>query len=148
MITLNAKLRLSLLTLVFAALTSLSLRADDTEIYLGDIDFSTDIRPNVLFIIDTSGSMDTDVQSTTGTYDPTQTYTGSCDASRIYWDDPSMRQLGSRGCSNTKLFKYNWFSGRSFKRLPGFMGTAIHRIGHLSRQAGELQPWQMQTTRV
>ncbi|MGB7931056.1 MAG: hypothetical protein WCH04_02310, partial [Gammaproteobacteria bacterium] len=82
MITLNAKLRLSLLTLVLAALTSLPLRADDTEIYLGDIDFTTDIRPNVLFIIDTSQSMDTEVQSDKPDYDPSQTYTGSCDASR------------------------------------------------------------------
>lgn len=100
MITFNTKIRLALLTFVIAALTSLPLWSDDTEIYLGDIDFSTDIRPNVLFIIDTSGSMDTDVVSTTPSYDPTQTYSGSCDASRIYWDTRGR----APSCSTS-----NWF---------------------------------------
>ena len=54
------------------------LMADDTEVYLGDLDFSADIRPNIVFIIDTSGSMDTDVTGTTGTYDPSPIYTGDC----------------------------------------------------------------------
>jgi type IV pilus assembly protein PilY1 len=100
MITLNAKLRFSLLTLVLAVLASLPLRADDTEIYLGDIDFTTDIQPNVLFIIDTSGSMDTDVVSTIPSYDPAQTYSGSCDASRVYYSTNG----NSPSCSTR-----NWF---------------------------------------
>jgi len=33
------------------------LEADDTEIYLGDVAITTGVRPNVLFILDTSGSM-------------------------------------------------------------------------------------------
>ena len=33
------------------------LTADDTEIYLGNINVSAGVRPNVLFILDTSGSM-------------------------------------------------------------------------------------------
>ena len=33
------------------------IRADDTEIYLGNINVSDSVRPNVLFILDTSGSM-------------------------------------------------------------------------------------------
>jgi type IV pilus assembly protein PilY1 len=107
MITLNAKLRLSLLTLVLAALTSLSLRAEDTEIYLGDIDFSTDIRPNVLFIIDTSTSMSTNVQSDKPDYDPTQTYSGSCSASRIYYGTSGGYGGGGSNtpsCSNSNSF--------------------------------------------
>jgi type IV pilus assembly protein PilY1 len=33
------------------------LEADDTEIYLGNVNVNTGVRPNVLFILDTSGSM-------------------------------------------------------------------------------------------
>jgi type IV pilus assembly protein PilY1 len=35
----------------------IQLKADDTEIYLGDVNVNTGVRPNVLFILDTSGSM-------------------------------------------------------------------------------------------
>ena len=68
-------------------MTGFPLLADDTEIYLGDLDFSAEIRPNILFIIDTSGSMGTDVTVTTSAYDPATTYTGDCDAARVYWDN-------------------------------------------------------------
>jgi type IV pilus assembly protein PilY1 len=40
-----------------AAGTPLELRADDTEIYLGNKSLSAGVKPNVLFILDTSGSM-------------------------------------------------------------------------------------------
>jgi len=91
--TFTVKLRVVLLAPLLAALTGLPAMADDTEVYLGDLSFSTNIRPNVLFIIDTSGSMDTDVTMTNGTYDPATTYTGSCDSGRVYWASPSSRGI-------------------------------------------------------
>ncbi len=56
--------------------------ADDSEVFTSII-FTTGAgaRPNVLFIIDTSGSMDSEVT----VYDPAQSYTGSCDAGYVYW---------------------------------------------------------------
>jgi type IV pilus assembly protein PilY1 len=75
-----------LFTVIVAMTTGFPLLADDTEIYLGDLDFSADIRPNILFIIDTSGSMGTSVTVSNGSYDPATSYSGDCDASRIYWD--------------------------------------------------------------
>lgn len=74
-----------LLTFILSVMSGFPLMADDTEVYLGDLSFSTNIRPNVLFIIDTSGSMDTDVTVTTGTYDSATTYSGSCSSSTVYW---------------------------------------------------------------
>jgi type IV pilus assembly protein PilY1 len=57
-------------------------QADDTELFVAT-STGAGIRPNVLFIIDNSGSMGTDVV-TQGPYDPTYTYTGgSCDATRV-----------------------------------------------------------------
>ncbi|KAA3629000.1 MAG: hypothetical protein DWQ08_07060 [Proteobacteria bacterium] len=49
--------------------------ADDTEVYIGIAETSDNVNPNVLFIIDTSGSMDTDVEITTD-FDPSVTYGG------------------------------------------------------------------------
>ena len=85
MFTFTIKSRAMLLTFIVSAITGFPLLADDTEVYLGDLAFTTNIRPNVLFIIDTSGSMDTDVQLTTGNYDPATTYTGACDPNYVYW---------------------------------------------------------------
>ena len=86
MLNMRKKIRVSLLTFIAATVIGFPLMADDTEVYIGGPDFSAAIRPNILFIIDTSGSMDTSVTLTTGTYDPLITYSGDCDASRIYWD--------------------------------------------------------------
>ncbi|MEZ5531076.1 MAG: PilC/PilY family type IV pilus protein [Steroidobacteraceae bacterium] len=72
-------------TLAFALLTvgiALPAAADDIEIYQSSA--SAGAKPNVLFIIDTSGSMDGDVV-TAPLYDPNTVYAGSCDASRIYF---------------------------------------------------------------
>src|SRR5688572_22452540 len=55
--------------------------ADDSEVFTNSSFLATGVRPNVLFIIDTSGSMDTKVN----VFDPNKTYTGACPAGRIYW---------------------------------------------------------------
>ncbi|HKW84887.1 MAG TPA: hypothetical protein VJN68_14140, partial [Burkholderiaceae bacterium] len=56
--------------------------ADDSEVFTSSsFTVGSGVRPNVLFIIDTSGSMDSDVLL----YDPTVTYTGTCDSAAIYW---------------------------------------------------------------
>jgi len=62
------------------------LMADDTEVYIGSSGFSSSIRPNILFIIDTSGSMSTEVIVPLPPYDPAQTYAGECALDKIYWD--------------------------------------------------------------
>src|ERR1043165_7688273 len=56
-------------------------QADDSEVFNNSAAIATGIRPNVLFIIDTSGSMDTKVNVFSGS----KTYTGDCPAGRIYW---------------------------------------------------------------
>lgn len=56
--------------------------ADDTEVYVSNATEGT--QPNILFIVDTSGSMNTLV-NIPAVYDPATTYSGSCSSSRIYW---------------------------------------------------------------
>ena len=59
--------------------------ADDTELLLVDPSASAATPPNILFILDTSGSMG-DPVPTTKPYDSTdRTYPGSCQEDRYYW---------------------------------------------------------------
>jgi len=67
-------------------LSGLPAVADDTELLLINPDPTQNPKPNVLFILDSSGSMDT-VETTTAPYDSTKTYTGDCDTNRMYWTD-------------------------------------------------------------
>ena len=65
-----------------AVLGSQPTLADDSEVFTSSAFTTGDsARPNVLFIMDTSGSMDSEVT----VYDPAMTYTGTCDAGYVYW---------------------------------------------------------------
>lgn len=58
--------------------------ADDTELFLGVPNQVNTAQPNILFIIDDSGSMG-DLIRTQPNYNPATTYAGSCSASNVYW---------------------------------------------------------------
>ena len=60
--------------------------ADDTELLLAVPPPNNNPKPNILFILDTSGSMDT-LESTKVPYDATQPNGGACDVNRVYWTD-------------------------------------------------------------
>ena len=67
-----------------ALLTGLPVLADDTELLLFTPDPSQIPKPNVMFILDTSGSMTT-VEITADPYDSSLSYAGICDANNLYW---------------------------------------------------------------
>lgn len=84
--TTHRYLTLALLgVLVGAPLTGHTI---DTDVYLKSQGISRDDSPNVLIILDNSGSMNDPVPGVTSSpdpYDGSITYTGSYDTSRIYW---------------------------------------------------------------
>jgi type IV pilus assembly protein PilY1 len=84
----NTRILTLLTTLVAATVLGTSFvgtaRADDTEIFFGQNSNPAASRPNILFVIDTSGSMGTNVV-TQNPYDPNTTYAGTCRTDRIYW---------------------------------------------------------------
>lgn len=82
----NFKRRLSRLAVATGIAVALAApaHADDTEIFFGLPPSGTSGSPNIMFIFDTSGSMSTQIV-TQISFDPTQSYAGSCDASKIYW---------------------------------------------------------------
>ena len=67
-----------------AALATTPMLADDTELFIADTRQFPQARPNVLLIVDTSGSLSEVIDAHTG-YDPTVRYPGRCDHARVYW---------------------------------------------------------------
>jgi type IV pilus assembly protein PilY1 len=62
--------------------------ADDTELFVGDSSAQEGAYPNLLFILDNSGSMGNQPSGSAGTsqsYDPNTVYTGACQAGRTYY---------------------------------------------------------------
>ena len=61
----NSKLSVLLATLTLVVFTGGAAWADDTELFVAGLDpaANSNVRPNVLFIIDTSGSMGTNVKT-------------------------------------------------------------------------------------
>lgn len=76
--------------------------ADDTEIFISS---QSGVLPNIVLILDTSGSMDGLVQ-TQEEFDPGVTYAGSCDPSRIY----HRRDIGDPPDCSTN----SWFNAGQF----------------------------------
>ena len=58
--------------------------ADDTELFIGQAVAPPTARPNIMFIMDTSGSMGSDVESQ-APFDPSVTWDGDFDKNRLYW---------------------------------------------------------------
>ncbi len=80
--------------------------ADDTELLLVDPNNQTP-KPNILLIIDSSGSMGTQ-ETTKEPYDSTQTYTGGvCDSTMLYWSEYSA--IPSCDASNTRMIEKTSF---------------------------------------
>jgi len=77
MACLNASLALT----VFVAAPAL---ADDTELLLTSV--RPDLKPNINFILDTSGSMNT-LEQTDAFYDSLTVYLGVCNPTYFYWSD-------------------------------------------------------------
>jgi type IV pilus assembly protein PilY1 len=81
--------------------------ADDTELLLVNPNPASNPKPNVMFIMDTSGSMDT-IEQTNDPYDSTRTYAGACNTGRIYWSDVDIAPV----CNGTEI---QWVEKASFQ---------------------------------
>src|SRR6186713_1118171 len=88
-------------------------QADDAEVFTNSSFLATGVRPNVLFILDTSGSMkDTKVS----VFDGTATYTGDCPTGRIYWQTANDKTPPD--CSSKQWISVN--NNRCAKAAAGF----------------------------
>jgi type IV pilus assembly protein PilY1 len=121
-----------------AALAANPVFADDSEVFTNPSFTGTTIRPNVLFILDTSGSMDTEVN----VYDPAQTYLGPCPAGRVYWQTADTEvpplctsnqwvSVNNNRCQSaaTGMANDGWWRGRTQMLIsggnPSFWANAV-----------------------
>ncbi|MQM39529.1 hypothetical protein KBTX_03558 [wastewater metagenome] len=121
------------LVLLCVVLMAISVaHADDTEIYIPDE--NTWKQPNVLFIVDTSGSMASDVDITPPDYDPSRTYSGDCSTDRIYWRSGNSSQPPS--CGGYYGGTDNWVSEDAFtcSSATDAMGRSGQALGFTSAQ--------------
>ncbi|MGQ0385035.1 MAG: pilus assembly protein [Gammaproteobacteria bacterium] len=108
-----------------AALVALAVpaHADDSEIFSGAGNVVSSQRPNILFIMDTSGSMNTDVV-TQVPYDPNTTYAGSCSSSRVYFQQGS-NSSNPPSCTNANSFPLVAFKCNSAAQQMAIGGYSV-----------------------
>lgn len=97
--------------------------ADDTELMLMMPEFS--VKPNILFMLDTSGSMD-GIVLTKEPYDPDGTYSdGGCDPNAVYWTDVDV----APSCSSAQYLAKSSFecdaAGGSLRGLGIYTDTMV-----------------------
>lgn len=116
--------------------------ADDTELLLSNPNSAGANTPNILFILDSSGSMTT-VEKTQEPYDGTKLYDGTCNTGRYYWtksgNTPScnwnnqyidkdrflceqgLNQMAVAGSYTDTMTQYrsSWFGGSKWRHLRG-----------------------------
>lgn len=115
--------RLSMLLFATACIFSGTTNADDRDIYFStDATSSTETRPNILFVIDNSGSMGGNVD-TAPAYDNTATYTGSYTNSNYYYK------------SNNNWYLFNK-SKLSCASITNTMNTTGQYIGRIKQSNG------------
>ena len=100
---------------VAAMLVGAPAVADDTELLLINPDPTKNPKPNVMFILDTSGSMTT-TQTTAEPYNGNQVYAGACDPNRVYWTDVDVQPVCD--ASNTSYIEKTSFHCQ-YAHLPG-----------------------------
>ena len=78
--------------------------ADDVELLLSTPGGANAAKPNILFIVDSSGSMTT-VETSQQPYDPSASYVGPCDPLKYYWTTNS----GVPNCGSQYQFRKTAF---------------------------------------
>ena len=102
--------------MMLALLTGAPAIADDTELLLVDPNNQTP-KPNILMIIDSSGSMTTQEQ-TQLPYNAAETYAGTCNPNMLYWTE--VDAVPSCDAANTRMIaKDSFLCAAAEKQLTG-----------------------------
>jgi len=91
--------------ILLALATGTPAVADDTELLLVDPNNQTP-KPNILMIVDSSGSMTTQEQ-TKEPYDSNELYAGSCNPDMLYWTE--VDAVPSCDAANTQMIAKDYF---------------------------------------
>ena len=135
----------TVLGLSVAMLSGMPAFADDTELLLVAPPEPSQLKPNVMFILDTSGSMKT-VQETGQPYDPNVDYSafGNCDANNLYYTDGSDTPVCD-AANVSYIAKSSWHCDDATIQIAGVGAYTGVLIQYRSNDSGvtewlELQP--------
>jgi len=119
--------------------------ADDTELLLVPPPASDQTKPRILFIIDTSTSMNS-LEDTPVPYDDSDTYDGECNSDAIYWMLISGVEPDCAGTNEGFIDKDNWncqASELAMQGLGSFNGVlAQYRDGGKDGDGSGPSRWQ------
>jgi type IV pilus assembly protein PilY1 len=127
--------------LLLALTVGMPVIADDTELLLSVPDVGG--KPNILFILDTSGSMDDEVL-TQEPYDAARTYgTGSaddCDPNSVYWTDVD----NAPDCANTaqRIAKNSFVCNAASGQLTGIGSYSNTMVQYRETGVAGVSRWQ------
>jgi type IV pilus assembly protein PilY1 len=111
--------------------------ADDTEIFESTPIAGAAARPNIMLIIDTSGSMVDNSVTQAMDYDPVTKYSGSCNVDDIYWKQGSTPSCSDQHVSRSTMACKTALDKVDVLGIAISPGTAQWRSG--SKQWNDLQ---------
>ncbi len=122
------------LGLLLVVLTGAPALADDTELMLVTPDVV--VKPNILFMLDTSGSMLGTVRTKTP-YNPGDPYGGACDSDAIYWTDVDV----APSCTSDQKIPKSEFACRAADARLAGIGSYADTMVQFRETAG-VERWQ------
>jgi len=146
-------------TLIGWLCLSFAVLADDTEIYGATaIDENNRVNSNVLLIVDTSGSMDGEVEITLIPFDSSQTYSGGYNTNKVYYlnwwgrykSGGNITSMGSTACSDevVKLNSVGKVFGDFSISRSGITCDAIRNISTNLLFSGKYLNWKSSSDNI
>jgi type IV pilus assembly protein PilY1 len=114
--------------------------ADDTEIFVNQ-GASAGVRPNVLFVVDTSGSMNGLVQLDRPPYDPANSYSGECSRDRVYFQRDTA--TGTPDCDSDDEVAFDADDNSCAASVTALGGTAGRWTGRALQWIEDDERWRM-----
>ena len=126
---------------MFATIAATPVVADDTELLLQNQATAQQNKPNIMFIIDTSGSMGTE-ETIKEPYDANQTYGGSCDSGRLYWTDAGIEPDCSQTGNDRYVDKSSFVCAAATGPLIGIGRYSNTMVQRRAQEGGSIMRWQ------
>ena len=142
----SIKLQSALIGLLYGMMCSAPAFAEDIEIYTGSAGVSTAATANILFVLDTSGSMDGKVVGVPADYVSGTTYTGCFDKDRVYVRNNLLVNAINYCANSWNLDNIDQFNLSAFKCEKGVdalnkTGLYIDRIAQLRGKNNNNKSW-------
>jgi type IV pilus assembly protein PilY1 len=128
----------------WALLSTTAAVADDIELFVGSGTAAVQARPNILLVLDDSGSMGATLTTQTG-YNPATLYTGGgCDKDRVYWSTTGTPP--TCGSGETAYFMRSGLKCRAALDAFGAPSGGTYRDVLASYDSGTQKRWEALST--